>query len=299
VDIASLIRHRLAELGMEQRELAAAANVTESYISQLLAKKKTPPSSSRTAIYGKIAKVLKVSSSELAKLADAQRREERRRKVLDPPRALHQEFRQLVLQKCALAKRQQIASIFEREPFGEFERFITQKLLDTAKRIVKREMQDEKWVYRIARVAKHSHEQTHASIADFLATDVFHVSLENCLSIFEPLIQSWEIDTVSFGMRILLNKKLTRSHLLRMEFKEEEEPVPPIEREPGLMDFLNDPKLSAGITAQETAFLCRLNFDRQQPSPLYFYRELQNLRDPLNFFPVTIVEREGRKGGVR
>ena len=87
MDIASVIRSRLAELGIEQRELAVAAEVTESYISQLLAKKKTPPASDRTDIYDKIASVLKLSSKELAKLADAQRREELKRKVLDPPLA--------------------------------------------------------------------------------------------------------------------------------------------------------------------------------------------------------------------
>jgi predicted transcriptional regulator len=32
MDIASVIRHRLDELGIGQRELAAAAKVTESYI---------------------------------------------------------------------------------------------------------------------------------------------------------------------------------------------------------------------------------------------------------------------------
>jgi hypothetical protein len=37
VDVSQLIRHRLDELGLEQKDLAAAAQVTESYISELLA----------------------------------------------------------------------------------------------------------------------------------------------------------------------------------------------------------------------------------------------------------------------
>ena len=36
MDFPLLIRHRLKELGIEQRDLAAAAEVTESYISQLM-----------------------------------------------------------------------------------------------------------------------------------------------------------------------------------------------------------------------------------------------------------------------
>jgi len=38
-----VVKQRLEELGVEQRDLAAAAEVTESYISQLLTRKKLPP----------------------------------------------------------------------------------------------------------------------------------------------------------------------------------------------------------------------------------------------------------------
>jgi len=43
MNIQKLVKHRLEELGHEQRELAAAAEVTESYISQLLTGKKALP----------------------------------------------------------------------------------------------------------------------------------------------------------------------------------------------------------------------------------------------------------------
>ena len=36
MDVCVLIRERLAELGLEQKSLAAAAGVTESYVSLLL-----------------------------------------------------------------------------------------------------------------------------------------------------------------------------------------------------------------------------------------------------------------------
>src|SRR5437868_974476 len=195
MDIASVIRHRLDELGIEQRELAVAAEVTESYISQLLAKKKTPPAPDRTDIYERIATVLKLPGKDLSRLADTQRREELKRKVLDPPQPLFQEFRQLILRKCVPTKRKQITHIFEREPFGEFERFITQKLLDVAKRVTKKELEDEKWIHLVARVCNQSQERTRVLILDFLNTDVFHVSVENCVSFLEPLIHSWDIES--------------------------------------------------------------------------------------------------------
>ncbi len=40
MDVCLAIKQRLEELGLEQRNLAAAAEVTESYISQLLTRKK-------------------------------------------------------------------------------------------------------------------------------------------------------------------------------------------------------------------------------------------------------------------
>jgi transcriptional regulator with XRE-family HTH domain len=287
MDIASVIRHRLDELGIEQRELAVAAEVTESYISQLLANTKTPPAPDRTDIYDRISKVLKLPGKDLSRLADTQRREELKRKVLDPPRPLFQEFRQLILRKCVAAKRKQITNIFEREPFGEFERFITQKLLDVAKRVAQKELEDEKWIHRVAEVSKRSYEEARVLILEFLDTDVFHVSVENCVSFLDPLIESWDIEFDSFSMEIVLNRRLTRSHLKKLEFREAEH-EPSFEVEPALKEFLNDAKLSAGITEAETAFLKSLSSDGKRPSLLYYYRELQNLRDPLNFLPVSI-----------
>jgi transcriptional regulator with XRE-family HTH domain len=295
VDIASVIRRRLNELGIEQRELAVAAEVTESYISQLLAKKKTPPASDRTDIYIKFAKVLKLPSKDLSRLADTQRREEHKRKVLDPPRPLFQEFRELILRKCLPTKRKQITNIFEREPFGELERFITQRLLDVAKRVAKEELEDESWIHRVARVGKRGYEETRVAILEFLDTDVFHVSVENCVSFLDPLIESWDIEFDSFSMEIVLNRRLARSHLKKLEFREAE-PEASSQVEPGLKDFLDDVKLSAGITDDERVFLKRLKFDGKRPSLLYYYRELQNLRDPLNFLPVSVNKRREPEG---
>jgi hypothetical protein len=53
--------------------------------------------------------------------------------------------------------------------------------------------------------------------------------------------------------------------------------------EPGLEQFLADKSLSADATADEIAFLRALKFKGKRPSAIYYYRELQNLRDPLHF----------------
>ena len=83
--VCLVIKQRLEELGLEQRYLATAAEVTDSYISQLLAGKKLPPAPDRTDIYQKMAKLLKLPSDRLSKLAELQRREELKRDLTGPP----------------------------------------------------------------------------------------------------------------------------------------------------------------------------------------------------------------------
>ena len=94
MDVALVISRRLKELALDQKDLAVAAQVTESYISQLLARKKAPPAPDRTDIYEKIGKFLQLRSGELAKLAEVQRKEALRKKVVDPPRPLFREVRE-------------------------------------------------------------------------------------------------------------------------------------------------------------------------------------------------------------
>jgi len=104
MDVCLVIKQRLEELGLEQRDLAAAAAVTESYISQLLTRKKLPPDPNRTDIYDKMGKFLKLPGGKLAKLADHQRKEVLKRKLDNPPKPLFKEVRELILRKCLPGK---------------------------------------------------------------------------------------------------------------------------------------------------------------------------------------------------
>lgn len=282
MDVCLVIKDRLEKLGLEQRDLAAAAEVTESYISQLLTRKKLPPASDRTDIYEKMGKFLKLSSGKLAKLADLQRREALKKDFEDPPAPLFAEVRALVLRKCAPERQLQIRAIFEKQAFGELERLVTQKLLDVCKRIARAELRSEKWLHMVAQISGRSYKQMRVIILEFLDTDIFHVSAENCVSFLDPLIESWDIDLPSFGLEIVPNRTLVSGHSKKFEFVERE-PDQPLEDEPGLNEFLQDASLSRNANEREIEFLRKLRFKGKRPTPLYYYRELQNLRDPLHF----------------
>lgn len=281
MDVSLVIRHRLKQLGLEQRDLAAAAEVTESYISQLLARKKAP-APDRTDIYDKIGRFLRLPSGELSRLADLQRKEVLKKKIADPPQPLFQAFRELILRKCEPDQQSQLREIFEKEPFGALERLVTQKLLDVCKRVAKKELEGENWLRLLARLSERSHEQMRVMILEFLDTDVFHVSVENCVSFLDPLIESWDLDLETFGMEIVLNPSLTVGHLKRFEFVERETEQF-LDVEPGLVEFLKDASLSGDATGDEIEFLKGLRFNDRRPLPLYYYRALQTLRDPVHF----------------
>jgi transcriptional regulator with XRE-family HTH domain len=282
MDVSELIQQKLTELGLDQRALADAAEVTESYISQLLSRKKMPPAPERTDIYNKLGRVLKLPAGKLAGLADLQRRQELKKKIQSPPVPLFREARELLLEKCRPDKRTQIRTIFEKEPFGELERLITQKLLDVVQALARDELGRENWLRTVAKESGRSYKQMRVAVLEFLDSDVFNITSESCVAFLDPLIVSWDIDLKSFSLKILLNSKVSSTSVKKFEFIEKIEVNSP--DEPGLLEFIKDRSLSADATPEEIDFLRGLRFkDGRHPTAIYYYRELQNLRDPLHF----------------
>src|SRR5438094_9862932 len=282
VNVSLVIRRRLEEFGLEQQDLAQAAQVTESYISQLLTGKRAPPAPNRTDIYDKMDKFLKLPSGGLAKLADHQRKEQLKRELGDEPAPLLGEVRALILRKCNPTTERHVRAVFEKQPFGELERLVTQKLLDVVKGLAQQELENETWLRTVAELSGRTYEATRVSVLEFLDTDIFNVSVVDCVSFLDPLIESWDIDLATFALEIVLNDRLVPGNVKKFEFIELEAEQHFVD-EPGLKAFLQDPSLSGTATPEEVAFLQRLKFKGKRPTPLYYYRELQNLRDPLHF----------------
>ena len=283
MDVAQLIQQKLTEFGLDQRDLADAADVTESYISQLLNRKKAPPAPERTDIYSKLGRLLKLPGGQLASLADLQRKQELKKKIESPPTPLFKDVRELLLQKCKREKRRELRAIFEKETFGELERLTTQKLMDVVKALAKEELERENWLRIVARESNRSYKQMRVAVLEFLDADVFSITPESCIAFLDPMIVSWDIDLSSFSLKIVLNRKIAAAELRTCEFVEKEAGRTPSE-EPGLREFLKDRSLSGEATPDEIEFLKHLRFnDGRRPTAVYYYRELQNLRDPLHF----------------
>jgi transcriptional regulator with XRE-family HTH domain len=251
VDVAFVIRQRLAELGLEQRDLARAARVTESYVSQLLTRKKAPPAPDRTEIYDRMDRFLKLPDGELARVAALARIEELKRELGETPAPLFPRIRDLLVRKCSPEKRKEILAIYERQPFGELERLVAQKLLDVAA----------------------------------LAADVFHLSGRH-LAALDSLVESWDIDLATFSLEIVLHRRVGAERVRRFEFVERDGAAHSgagAGAGAGFREFLADRSLSGTATPAELEFLKDLRVKGGRPTALYYYRELQNLRDPLHF----------------
>src|SRR5260370_36938485 len=82
-------------------------------------------------------------------------------------------------------------------------------------------------------------------------------------------------------MEVVLNRRLAPGYPKKFEFVEKEADRP--SEEPAFKRFLRDCFLSGDAIEEEIEFLKRLRFNGKRPTPLYYYRELQNLRDPLYF----------------
>ena len=250
MDVAFVIRERLEELGLEQRDLARAAHVTESYVSQLLTRKKAPPAPNRTDIYDRMDRFLKLPQGELAKVAELARKEDLKRTLGDAPQPLFPHLRNLILRKCRDEKAKQVSAILERQPFGELERLVARRLLD---------------------------------VGD-LTADFFHLPAKH-VAFLDSLIESWDMDLATLSLEIVLRKGVgaggAAERVRRFEFVERE--ADGDHEGEGLREFLADRSLSGTATPQELEFLGRLRFQGRRPTALYYYRELQNLRDPLNF----------------
>jgi len=276
-----MVRSRLETFGYGQKDLAEAVQVTDSYISQLLTRRKAPPDRDRTDIYPKMEAFLHLEPGELERLVEIARTEELRRQLGQTPEPLFREFRDLVLRKCHPQKRAEVRIVFESQPFGTLEQLVTRKFLEVVQHVARKELDSENWLRLAGRVGGCSHEEMRVIVLEFLDTDVFQVSNENCVTFLDPLVESWDVDLETLRLKIALNGDLVEDSHRTFAFVED--PGDDGAAESALAEFLDDPQLGGEVTEDEIRLLRCQRFDGKRPNKLYYYRALQNLRDPLHF----------------
>lgn len=278
MDFVSTIRQRLSELGLDQRDLAAGAEVTESYISQLLRRKKLPPLPNRTDLYDKIGRLLHIPREELAHLAALQHHEVLDRTWRTEAKPLFESMRELILSKCRPSRQALLRTTFEKDSFGDIERLITRTLITVIREDAATHARDDAWLQNVAAKSGRSYRTMRVKLIDLLDSDP-SASIGDFAWFIDALVRSWDFDDQRFALTVQLTSGSTRTFSFQETAKDSR-----ATEEPGFKAFLRDTALTSGITEDEIEFLRRIRFaENEHPTALFYYRTLQNLRDPLNF----------------
>lgn len=257
--------------------------MTESYVSQLLTRRKSPPAPDRTDIYGKMEALLELERGELERLAEIERADELQRKLALPPQPLYEGFRDLLLRKCVPERRDEVRSVFEREPFGVLERIVAHAFLSVVQSVARRELDSEDWLRLAATVGGRSLEQMRVLVLEFLDAEVYDVSNENRAAFLEPLVESWDVDLDRMRLDVELRRELVADPHRTFSFVEQAALLPEAHPPTGFLEFLADSSLAADVSEEEADLLRAHRFGARQPKKMYYYRALQNLRDPIHF----------------
>jgi len=113
----------------------------------------------------------------------------------------------LILRKCDSGRRGEIERIFEKQPFGELERLVTQNFWMFRRRR-REELRSEEWLRLMAQLSAEATKRCAWPISSFSTPTFSTFSIENWVSFLNPMIESWDIDLKSFGLEIVLNRRL-------------------------------------------------------------------------------------------
>src|SRR5205809_7388620 len=133
VKVGLLMRRRLRELKRTPRELAAAVQVSETYIADLLAGRRRPPAPGRTDVYDRMTKFLRLHRNDLPTCARAERESLGARR-----RRLHPTVRRALLDLCEPVKARPLARRLGDTRGAALARLIAGRLLEVAQGFVRR-----------------------------------------------------------------------------------------------------------------------------------------------------------------
>ncbi|HWZ28649.1 MAG TPA: helix-turn-helix transcriptional regulator, partial [Gemmatimonadales bacterium] len=135
-----MVRRRLKELKRTPRELAEAVQVSEEYVSDLLAGRRAPPAPGRTDLYDRMTKFLRLHRNDLPTCAKVEREAIGTKRTRPDPKV-----RALLLGLCepTLAKKLDRRFTKRDQETAALDRLIAQRLLEVAQGFVRRQLDDE------------------------------------------------------------------------------------------------------------------------------------------------------------
>ena len=160
---------------------------------------------------------------------------------------------------------------------------VARSLLTAVQSVARRELDSEDWLRLAATVGGRSLEQMRVLVLEFLDAEVYDVSNDSCTAFLDPLVESWDIHLDDLRLEITLRRELAADPVRTFAIVGQLSPPPAADSPAALAEFLGDGALAANVTTEEADLLRAHTFGSRQPTKLYYYRALQNLRDPIHF----------------
>ncbi len=120
-------------------------------------------------------------------------------------------------------------------------------------------------------------------VLEFLDAEVYDVSNDSCTAFLDPLVETWDVHLDDLRLEITLRRELAADPVRTFAIVEQAAPAAGAHPPAALAEFLGDGALAGDVTEEEADLLRAHAFGSRQPTKLYYYRALQNLRDPIHF----------------
>jgi hypothetical protein len=204
IKVSQLVRRRLKELKRTPRELAEAVQVSEEYVSDLLAGRRAPPAPGRTDLYDRMTKFLRLHRNDLPTCAKVEREAIGTKRTRPDPKV-----RALLLGLCepTLAKKLDRRFTKRDQETAALDRLIAQRLLEVAQGFVRRQLDDEVGIRVAANREGVTYLQMRMRLLEFLDCTVESLSVTDHDVFIRPRIGFWNMDLETQAMRIVLRSQ--------------------------------------------------------------------------------------------
>jgi hypothetical protein len=198
IPVAELLNRRLRQLKRTPGELAAAARVSESYITELMAGRRRAPAPG-SDVYVTMGKFLGLHRDDLPSCARAERAAER-----PGLRRASPEVRRIVLELCDPQQVKSLSRRLARADGAELEWVIINRLLEVSRGFVIRRLDDEVGLKVAAGREGKEYLDIRMRLLEFLDLAPDTVTVDDCMDFVIPRIATWAIDLDSRTMRMQL-----------------------------------------------------------------------------------------------
>ena len=198
VKVSELLKDRLKETKHTSAELAEAAEVPPEYIDEIIAGRRRPPLPSRTDVYDKMTRFLRLGRNDLNICASAERTGGKAEKV----GPLDDDVKRIML---ALCEPETARSLERRARKDEAELFdILTRLLAVVQGSARRTLDDGITLRLQAAQRGSSYPIMRMRVLDFLDATPGTVTIEDLNHFLRPRVERWDMDLQTGVLRVIL-----------------------------------------------------------------------------------------------